>query len=425
MLYREYASTGKKISIISAGGMRYPDPDDIEGSAEIPLEAARLGINYFDTAPGYCKNLSEKILGTALKKIKSEGLPFYVSTKSGASDYDTFMEHLESSLKKIGVDHIDFMHSWGINRMDIYETRKAGNVFEAMRKAKDEGMIKHIVCSSHMSGADIARMIDFGVFEGITLGFCAINFPFRMEGLKAARKNGVGVITMNPLAGGQIIEHAERFGFIRAKPDQTMLEAALHFNMSHEEITSALVGFSTVDHVRSAVKTLDTFEPLSDEDMERIKGQIEDEFDELCTTCGYCADCPEKIPVPQFIESYNHYLLNGKPQEIINRLKWHWAISDISALDRCTECRKCEDNCTQKLPILERFADIKALFEKKGDGKQDNPVPGRCVNRRMQAEQARRIFDFTPEGILAGAWYRVHYRGRAGRRKRYRRRARL
>ena len=83
--------------------------DDIDKSAEVIVEAAKLGINYFDTAPGYCKNLSEKILGEGLKELRKMGKEYYVSTKSWKPDYDGFMKDLENSLKVIGVDHIDFM----------------------------------------------------------------------------------------------------------------------------------------------------------------------------------------------------------------------------------------------------------------------------------------------------------------------------
>lgn len=361
MFYKEYGNTGKKISVISAGGMRYAVPDDIDCSAEVVVEAAESGINYFDTAPGYCKNLSEKILGAGLKELKQQGHEFYVSTKCGSPDYDSFMKSLENSLEVIGVDYIDFMHSWGVNSWETLDERKKKGALDAMAKAKEQGLVKHIVCSSHMSGDDIALLVDKGIFEGITLGFCAINFPFRMPGIKAACKNHLGVVTMNPLGGGEIIRHAERFAFIKTRADQSILEAALHFNLSHPEITSALVGFTCVDDVRTAIKTLDSYKPISESEMKRIEAGIEEGFDDLCTTCNYCQGCPVGIPVARFVEAYNQYILNGSAQEVFNRLKWHWGIMDLDLLDKCTQCGQCEHQCTQKLPILERFEKIKEL----------------------------------------------------------------
>ncbi len=361
MFYREYGQTGKKISVIAAGGMRYADPDDIDVSSEVVVEAAKLGINYFDTAPGYCNDLSEKILGKGLEEIKRLGLEYYVSTKCGAPEHDRFMESLDNSLKVIGVDHIDFMHSWGVNSWERLEERKKKGALKCMADAKEQGLISHIVCSSHMSGEDIAMLVDMGLFEGITLGFCAINFPFRIAGLKAAAKKQIGVVAMNPLGGGEIIRNADRFSFIKTREDQSVLEAAIHFNLSHSEITAALVGFTCVEDVKSAVRTIDTFKPLSIEEMDMIQNSIEDNFEDLCTTCNYCKDCPMGIPVARFIEAYNHYMLNGKARNIFNRLKLHWGIMDLDLLDKCTQCGQCEHQCTQNLPILERFEKIKEL----------------------------------------------------------------
>jgi hypothetical protein len=368
MQYRRYGKTDKLISVISAGGMRYERPEDMDDMAEVMLTAARLGINYFDTAPGYSADKSEDILGLAVKEMRKEKLPHYVSTKTWAGEHDLVLEHIETSLGRIGVDCIDFMHTWGLNSWDTVNGRKQGGVFEALRKAKEQGMIGHVVCSSHMSGADIARLLDLGLVEGITLGFCAINFPFRLAGVEAAGKHDVGVVTMNPLGGGLIMDHPEKFAFIKSRSEESMLEAALRFNLSYPQITSALVGFRNVEDVQTAVAAVSDIQALTQDKLSAMQSHIEASFDELCTTCDYCRDCPEEIRVSSFMEAYNHYLLHEDYSRVSNRLKWHWGIQDLSALDRCTECGACESSCTQKLPILSRFSHMKALAAKASAG---------------------------------------------------------
>jgi len=54
MLYRPFGRTATALSIISFGGMRFPDPDDLDASAELVRYAWNQGINYFDTAPLCC-----------------------------------------------------------------------------------------------------------------------------------------------------------------------------------------------------------------------------------------------------------------------------------------------------------------------------------------------------------------------------------
>ena len=361
MLTRPYGKTGKNISILSAGGMRYSDPDKIDEMAQIPLAAARMGVNYFDTAPGYSNDKSEIILGAAIRQIRKEGLEFYTATKTWGSDEKTVMQHFESSLKRFGTDHIDFYHAWGINDPKNFAERKKLGAIGALLKLKEQKLVSHVVCSSHMEGDDISRLCDEGVFEGILVGFCAINFPFRMAGLRGAARNSMGVVTMNPLGGGMIMDHEDRFSFIKARPGMSMLEAALHFNLAHPEITSVLVGFRNIEDVRTAVAAAESFKPVPGAEIDRIKKHIETNFNELCTTCNYCNECPQGIPVVRFMESYNHYMLYGKPEQIFDRLKWHWGIQDLSRLEDCTECGLCEKVCNQKLPIMKRYAEMRTM----------------------------------------------------------------
>jgi predicted aldo/keto reductase-like oxidoreductase len=50
MIYRRYGRTGKQCSVLGFGGMRFQAIDDRARCVEMMVEAARGGINYFDTA---------------------------------------------------------------------------------------------------------------------------------------------------------------------------------------------------------------------------------------------------------------------------------------------------------------------------------------------------------------------------------------
>lgn len=69
MQYREYGKTGKKVSVVGMGGMRFRQADYADGNldrcAAVVHRAFERGINYFDTAPGYCDDKSEAIFGRA------------------------------------------------------------------------------------------------------------------------------------------------------------------------------------------------------------------------------------------------------------------------------------------------------------------------------------------------------------------------
>ena len=359
MLYREYGKTGKELSVIGFGGMRFDNPEDIDANAEIVLHAYRKGVNYFDTAPAYCEDKSEDIVGAAIKQM--EPGTFYVSTKCSSPDGGKLRGRLEASLKRLGVERIDFYHIWCVMSKEAWQKRKAGGAVAAAWKAKEEGLIGHVAMSSHMPGNEMSDVLDEGLLEGVTLGYCAIDFPYRDEGVNAAGRLGLGVVTMNPLGGGLIPRNAERFSFLRGPENASVVAAALRFNVSNPAVTSAIVGFTTKQHVDEAVAAIEGFQPYSRARIEQIREHILDSFDGLCTGCGYCLPCSEGLPIPRIMDAYDfRTLTDGNDQQARNRLKWHWGLSPAEAA-KCTECGDCEDKCTQHLPIRERMKEIAAL----------------------------------------------------------------
>jgi len=358
MEYRNYGKTGTKTAAIGFGAMRFEDPMDTDKSAATVYRAFEKGITYFDTAPGYCQDQSEIITGTAIKEMQKTGNPFTVSTKSSRPDGYDVRKQLEQSLKRLNVDAIDFYHCWYILTMKDWEGRKKRGAVAEIMKAKEEGLIKHATFSTHLQGTDIRKVIEEGYFEGVTLGYSVINSPFRQDGINAAVENGMGVVVMNPLGGGLIPGNENAFSFLKARPEQNMLEAALHYLLSDQRIAVSLVGFRNDNDVDTAIDAVNSFVPYTKEDNSRIESRVAAEFNSFCTSCKYCDVCPEDINAWAFMETHNHFRLkNG--EQIEERLKWHWA-TDMKELERCTSCRKCERACTQHLPILERFEELKA-----------------------------------------------------------------
>ena len=357
MIYREYGSTGKKISAVGFGGMRFDNADDYDLSAQMLVYALEKGINYFDTAPFYFGAKSEEIFGLALPELKKTGKEFYYSSKTMGKNITGVRKDLETSLKRMKVDKLDFYHVWCVLSPEDYAGRKAAGVIDEFRKLKEENLVDHICISTHMNGSDIRTLFETEEFEGVTMGYSAINFPFREEGVKAAAEKNMGLVIMNPLGGGSIVNNPDDFSFVKMHQNQTMVDAALHFLLSNESITAALVGFGNKKHIDDAVKAVDNFKPYTASEITELKSRIQDDFQNMCTTCGYCKVCPEDIPVWAFMEAYNHMMINSS-ESAKDRLKWHWAVS-IKELDRCTSCRQCEEACTQHLPILERFEQFK------------------------------------------------------------------
>jgi len=356
MFHKLYGTTGKKISAIGFGGMRFKNPKNLRQSADLVLYAHDQGINYFDTAPLYCDDQSEEIMGAALSQLPRDS--YFLSSKCSRHSANELRESLERSLKRLQVDQIDFFHIWHLMNPADWQKRLQGGAVEAAICAKEEGLIQHLVCSSHMQGDELSAVLEEDIFEGVLLGYNVLNFPYRVAAVEAAGVRGLGVVTMNPLGGGLIPQNPDRFAFLSNNKDCGIVEAALRFNVSNQHVTSALVGFSCRQEVDQAVSAMTDFIPNDLEQQAQIKKYIEHSFDGLCTGCGYCLPCPVDIPIPEYLDAYNQLLLNrGDQTAVHNRLQWHWNLTGRKSRD-CTQCGACEQRCTQHLPIQKRLAKL-------------------------------------------------------------------
>jgi uncharacterized protein len=361
MQFAKYGKTGLQISRLAFGAMRFESPNDTARMAEVVLAAREQGINYFDTAPGYCADQSEIIVGEAARQMRGMPGEFYLSSKTNKPDAEGVRADLGRSLERLQTDRIDFYHCWYLLTLEGWQARKSGGALDELLRARQDGRIRHLVFSTHLTGEEIRTVIGEDVFEGVTLGYNASNFSYRRAGVQAAGEAELGVVVMNPLGGGVITQNPESFDYIRSHPGQSVLEGALNFLWAHDQISAALVGFRNIQDVETAAAAWKKYDGGERPDFERMEQQVKQAFDSLCTGCRYCRDCPEGIPVFKYMEAYNQMMLKGG-ESLRDRLKWHFGIDDLSELERCTSCGNCEEACTQHLPILQRFEEMKVVF---------------------------------------------------------------
>jgi predicted aldo/keto reductase-like oxidoreductase len=372
MIYKIYGKTGLRVSAVGFGGMRFDLKQSRQANADLLRYAVDQGINYLDTAPGYCEDQSEDIFGLAISPMADQRENLYVSTKGMPEEFDTAdkaIVQVEKSLTRLNTDYIDFYHVWCIRRWDQYElAAKPGGQYEGLLKCKEQGKIKHIVVSTHLCGPEVQDLISNNEFEGVLLGVNILNFLYRWEGVQAAHKAGLGVVAMNPLSGGIIPQNEKSLAFL-AGEGETPTQAALRFCISCPQITITLNGFTTKEHVDMACNVADKANPFTDGDIERIRRHVTDKMDKLCTGCGYCMGrCPVDIPISNFMQYYNEKLLLNKTEaEMVKQLGFHqnWGLvanRKANAAD-CVQCGRCEMACTQHLDIINRLEQI-AKWEK-------------------------------------------------------------
>ena len=373
MIYSNYGRTGIRVSAVGFGGMRFDQSKSNEENAELLLHARSMGINYFDTAPGYCNDTSEDIFGIALKQMADTRDQCYVSTKgmpTSLQTADKARRAVEKSIRRLNVEKIDFYHVWCVRSVKHYElAMKKGGQYEGLLKCRDEGLIDHIAISTHLPGTQIEGIVRKNEFEGVLLGINILNFPYRWQSVGAARQLGLGVVAMNPLSGGLIPKHEEQLAFL-SQGAETPTEAALRFCISCPQITITLVGITTKEHIDLACRVAESSKPYTDKDIDRVGAHVSESMNALCTACGYCMKCcPENIPIVNYMQIYNEKLLFKRTdkelkENLEGNYRWGLLVDRQAEARDCVACAACEQACTQHLNVIERLQEI-AVWEKK------------------------------------------------------------
>lgn len=368
MQYTEFGRTGIRVSRLGFGCMRFPSREidgkkvfDEEESIRMMHRAMELGVNYFDTAPGYCEKQSEIIVGKALKGRRDK---VYLSTKypSEEASGDDLERKLETSLKKLDTDYIDFYHMWGISLKTFVERLDTpdGPMARA-RKLRDAGVIRHISFSFHDAPENMIEIIKRGggVFASV---LCQYNLLDRAnEGAIAyAHEQGLGVTIMGPVGGGRLGAPSKVIQDLLPGKVQSSAEMALRFVMNNKNVNIALSGMSSMDMVEENAAVASNMEPLTQEEEARIAASLEENrrlADLYCTGCNYCMPCPKGINIPEIFKMMNYHRVYGLTQfarENYARIgKDPWLNFQNAAA--CVQCGACEKKCPQHLHIREQL----------------------------------------------------------------------
>ncbi len=368
MQYRRFGKTGKMVSALGWGLMRLPEGD--EEAVTVIRRGIDLGINYLDTAPGYNDGWSERMLGEAIKPYNRADL--YLSTKNPLEDNTGagWRRRLEASMERIGAGYIDFyqvVHSMSWQAFEENLSQPGAGLDEA-QKAKEEGLIHHLGFSCHDSPENMRRLIDTGLFEGMTVQYNLLDRR-NEEAIAYAAEHGMGVAIMGPVGGGRLGFPSERISSMIGGEIASTPQVALRFVLANPHVSTALSGMNSVQMVEEnvAAAALDT--PLSAEEQDRVQRMLEENqrLSELyCTGCNYCMPCPNDVGIPENFRLMNIHRVWGLTEHAkrgYRRLGPDHREGWLPASE-CQECRECEPKCPQKIPIVEQ---LKQTAEALGD----------------------------------------------------------
>jgi predicted aldo/keto reductase-like oxidoreductase len=372
MIYRQLGKTGLEVSQLGFGAMRLPMKGEgkeakVDRDLAVPMihRAFEAGVNYIDSAVGYCNSDSQCAIGDALKGWRDK---IVVSTKNHdyGEDESVWWKHLEDSLERLQIDCIDIYNHHGI-KWTRYVEHVEPRVGKWMMKARDQGLIRHICTSFHDDNDALMKLVDSGYPAVITLQYNLLDRQLE-EGIAHAHEKGIGIVVMGPVGGGRLGATSEVLESL-VPGIERVPELALRFVLANPNVTVALSGMSTMQQVEENIATASDGSTLSEDDRAAIREHAErlSEMAKLyCTGCGYCMPCEAaSVNIPGVLGAF----IQGKVYGLWDHARKAYVRIQKGAEDRnqtaeaCVECGKCEEQCPQKIEIREL---LKAAHERLG-----------------------------------------------------------
>jgi len=318
-----FGKTELMVSKIALGGIPIMRLTKAE-AADLVSRIIGLGINFIDTAFGYAD--SEEKIGEGIKGIRREDI--ILTSKSPVDDKKTFNEHLDLSLKRLGVDYIDIYQLHNVSSKARRDAVFApGGAMEALDDAVKAGKVRFPGFSSHSIPLAI-EIMKGGRFDMVQLPFNYIDVDAAEEAIPLAEKLDMGFLAMKPLGGGLLSDAGLSFRFLGS-----------YSNIVPDP------GIERIEEIIEIIGIVGKNEALSGEDkreIEKIKAEMGASW---CHRCDYCLPCPQGI--------YINMALNIK--SIFKRMTLErahaFAGTPIEKARTCVGCGVCVTRCPYNLDI--------------------------------------------------------------------------
>lgn len=384
MLYRVFGKTGIKLSAIGYGTNRFnlnalKSEEGLCQTAQLLVDGVRRGINYIDCGHTYSADMAETVVRYAAETIRRENLECYFSTKVMYHEDKTesaARKRLECSLQAMGLDYVTFGFLWKVSSFEEFQaSAKPEGICDGLRRAKDEGLIKHLCFSSHASSAETIKILESGYFEGCTISCNALNVGEYRALLDFADTQKIGVFTMNSLGGGMVPTLHGSWEGSAFPPNYTVAQKALSILYDEPAITCMLTSMADAQQLTENTAPFSSKQTLIVPN-ETDKAHFSGDKPKMCTRCRYCKGCPAGIPIADMMYAYSCRDLVGLMQGYGDSASWNndeerqitkqiynVRFYDDTKIPRtknnpCLRCGRCESICTQHLPIISRIDEM-------------------------------------------------------------------
>lgn len=366
MQYRPFGTLDYAVSALGFGCMRLPTADggiDEDLAIRMLRYAIDHGVNYLDTGYPYHGGQSEPLVGRALQGGYRERV--WLATKllcravQGPADFERL---LNEQLERLQTERLEVYLLHGLNRKRWDMVRDMG-VRRWLDDVRASGRVGAVGFSFHDSLPVFKEIVDAYDWNVCQIQYNYMNEAFQAgtEGLRYAAGKGLAVVVMEPLLGGKLAgaPNAVRALWDAAPTRRTPAEWGLQWVWNQPEVSVVLSGMSTMDQVQENVASADRsgVGVLTAEELDII-ARVRDTYQSLtaapCTGCGYCMPCPNGVDIPRTFTTLNNGVMFDAMEDARQRYSRRLSDQPGSILaSSCIQCRQCEPECPQGIPISE------------------------------------------------------------------------
>jgi len=266
MKYREFGSTGIKVSAIGVGGWHLGLKHvDERLAVKIVRSAIDRGMTFMDNCWDYNEGASETRMGKALSDGYRDKV--FLMTKIDGRTKKEATRQLDESLKRLKVDTIDLVQHHEILRYeDPHRIFDEEGAHGALIEAKQAGKLRFIGFTGHKDPRIHLYMLEVAARNGFR--FDAVQMPlsvmdahyrsFEKEVLPELVKNKIAVLGMKCMANGILLKSKT------VKPIE-----CLHYALNLP--TSVVItGIDSIEILDQAFEAVRTFSPMTPGDVETL-----------------------------------------------------------------------------------------------------------------------------------------------------------
>jgi uncharacterized protein len=259
--------TGIKVPRLALGlGSRFCENEDPEVTDRILSYALDNGMYYWDTAYSYVNNskgvVSEERIGRILKDRHKE---VFISTKISSRDPNEAMKEIETSLKRMQIDHVDILKIHNIIDMDdVEKVSEKGNLVDIVYRMKEEGVASFIGFSGHTDSEAMKAMAERHNFDTMLIALNHHgNFKHQREEVSVpyAHDKGMGVIVMKLLRPRENDHSLQPMDLIR-------------YGLSLKGAQAGVIGTDNMEVLKANIDLLKNFNPLSPAEMKSMTARL-------------------------------------------------------------------------------------------------------------------------------------------------------